>query len=210
MSERSELTSRLKDNTDSRASYIRGKLNILIPAQLRALRLRRELKQAELASEAAMKQSRISAMECPGAVKFNIETLIRAAAALRVGLEVKFVPFSEMLRWENAFNQDTFDVTPIDHDKRFLAHSSPSLADAAAIDAAALAWKQKCVFLVSCLSTLENNARVPAPLSLNAGNLSLDNVATTTVGTFWSEGSTPIDVEVSAGKNLKYERVQNG
>ena len=206
MSERSELTSRLKDNTDSRASYIRGKLNVLIPAQLRALRLRRELKQAELASEAAMKQSRISAMECPGAVKFNIETLIRAAAALRVGLEVKFVPFSEMLRWENAFSQDTFDVTPIDDDKRFLAHPSPSLPDTVAIDAAALALKERySVFLARYLSTLQNN--VPSPLSLNTRNLLVDNVATTTVGTFWSEGSTPIDVEVSAGQNLKYERV---
>lgn len=209
MSERSELTSRLKDHTDSRASYIRGKLNVLIPAQLRALRLRRELKQAELASEADMKQSRISAMECPGAVKFNIETLIRAAAALRVGLEVKFVPFSEMLRWENAFSQDTFDVTPIDDDKRFLAHPSASLPDTAAIDAAALALKQRySVFLARYLSTLQNN--VPTPLSLNTRNLLVDNVATTTVGTFWSEGSTPIDVEVSAGQNLKYERVQNG
>jgi transcriptional regulator with XRE-family HTH domain len=209
VSERSELTCKLKDHANSRASYIRGKLNVLIPAQLRALRLRRVLNQTELASAADMKQSRISAMERPGAVKFNIETLIRAAAALKVGLEVKFVPFSEMLRWENAFNQDTFDVTPIDDDKRFLAHPSPSLPDAVAIDAAALALKQKyCVFLVSCLSTLDNKARVPTPLSLTAGSLSLDNVATTTINTsVWINGSKPVDVEVSAGQNLKYERV---
>jgi transcriptional regulator with XRE-family HTH domain len=209
VSERSELTSKLKDHAESRASYIRGKLNVLIPAQLRALRLKRELKQADLASEADMKQSRISAMERPGAVKFNLETLIRTAAALKVGLQVKFVPFSEMLRWENAFNQDTFDVTPIDDDKRFLAHPSPSLPDAIAIDAAALAWKQKySIFLVSCLSTLEKKATVPTPLSLTAGSFSLDNVATTTMSTsVWIDGSMPIGVEVSAGQNLKYERV---
>jgi transcriptional regulator with XRE-family HTH domain len=207
VNERSELICKLKDNTDSRASYIRGKLNVLIPAQLRALRLRRELKQAELASEAEMKQSRISAMECPGAVKFNIETLIRAAAALRVGLEVKFVPFSEMLRWENTFSQDNFDVTPIDDDKRFSEPPSPSLPDIAAIDAAARAWQQKYVYLVSCFSTLENKSRVPTPLSLNVGNFALGNVATTPLENFYSEGSTRIDLEVSAGPNLEYKRV---
>jgi transcriptional regulator with XRE-family HTH domain len=209
VSERSELICKLKDHTDSRASYIRGKLNVLIPAQLRALRLRRELKQAELASEADMKQSRISAMECPGAVKFNLETLIRAAAALKVGLEVKFVPFSEMLRWENAFSQDTFDVTPIDDDKRFLAHPSTQLPNSVDMDAAALAFKQSYHgFLVRQLSALQNI--VPTPLSLNARNLQLDNVAATPMSKFWSEGSTPIDVEGSAGPNLDYERVQNG
>jgi transcriptional regulator with XRE-family HTH domain len=108
------------ESAASRASYIRAKLNVLIPAQLRSLRLKRDLKQSDLAEEAGMKQSRISAMERPGAVNFNIETLVRTAAALKVGLEVKFVPFSEMLSWENTFNQDLFDVIPIDRDTRFL------------------------------------------------------------------------------------------
>ncbi len=130
MSERSQLISRLEGNTASRASYIRAKINVLLPAQLRALRLRRPLKQAEFAKEAGMKQSRISAMECPGAVNFTIETLVRAAAALKVGLVVKFVPFSEMVRWENNFNQDSFDVAPIDRDVEFITGNlAPQLVE---------------------------------------------------------------------------------
>ena len=120
MSERSRWIDKLTSRMESRASYIRGKINVLVPAQLHALRLRNGKKQRELAHMAGMKQSRISAMECPGAVNFNLETLIRMAATFKVGLKVEFVPFSEMLRWETGFYQDAFNVVPIEHDTRFL------------------------------------------------------------------------------------------
>src|SRR5205807_6330213 len=112
---------RLRKSRGSRAAYTKGKLSVLIPAQLRALRLKSETpKQEDLARAADMKQSRISAMEKPGAVNFNLETLVRMASALRVGLIVQFVSFSEMLRWENNFSQDHFDVVRIDDDAEFV------------------------------------------------------------------------------------------
>ncbi|TRZ51266.1 XRE family transcriptional regulator [bacterium] len=117
---RSEQISKLKKDHIFRASYIRAKLNVNLASQIRALRLRRRMTQALLAQEAGMKQSRISATEQPGATKFNIETLIRLASAFKVGLIVKFAPFSEMLAWENSFKQDNFDVLTIDRDQRFL------------------------------------------------------------------------------------------
>jgi transcriptional regulator with XRE-family HTH domain len=120
MSERSNLISRLRTNRDSRAAYIRAKLDVLIPSQLRALRLRQSMTQAVLADEAGMKQSRISAMETPGKTNFNLETLVSLAATFKVGLIVNFVPFSRMLRWENEYSQDAFDATGIDEDIEFL------------------------------------------------------------------------------------------
>jgi len=120
MRDRSALISKLLRERKSRESYIRSKLNVLLPSQIRGLRLRREMKQEELGHEAEMKQSRISAMERPGEVSFNIETLIRLAAALRVGLRVEFVPFSDMLTWENGFSQDSFSPTPIESDADFI------------------------------------------------------------------------------------------
>src|SRR6266852_5879608 len=101
MNERSKLISRLVNERDFRAAYIRSKLDVLIPSQLRALRLRQDLTQNILAVEAEMKQSRISAMETPGRTNFNLATLVSMAATFKVGLIVKFVPLSEMLRWEN-------------------------------------------------------------------------------------------------------------
>jgi len=94
---------------------------VLVPAQLHALRLRRDWTQKQFAQASGMKQPRVSAMEQPGAVNFNLETLIRSAATHGLGLIVKFVPFSEMLRWENNFDQDSFNPTHIDKDKAFLS-----------------------------------------------------------------------------------------
>lgn len=126
MSDRSRTISKLKESAASRAAYIKGKLSVLIAAQLRALRLGSDTpKQEDLALAANMKQSRISAMETPGAVNFNLETLVRMAATLKVALVVKFVSFGEMLRWENEFTQDTFSPVTIEHDPEFICEPTP-------------------------------------------------------------------------------------
>jgi transcriptional regulator with XRE-family HTH domain len=118
--DRSELISRLRDSLDSRSAYIKAKLGTLVPSQIRALRLQSKMpRQSDLARAASMHQSRISMFETPGAANVTLETLSRLAAAFRVGLVVKFVPFSEMLRWENGYSQDNFSVTSIENDTEF-------------------------------------------------------------------------------------------
>ena len=133
MSERSTLIDKLIRERDFRASYIWAKLDVLVPSQLRALRLRKGLTQPALATEAGMLQSRISAMETPGKTNFNLETLVRMAATFRVGLIVKFVPFSEMLRWDNCHSQDTFDVVPLDRDIEFINPDAGSVRNAVVV-----------------------------------------------------------------------------
>jgi transcriptional regulator with XRE-family HTH domain len=123
MSDRSTLISRLISDRDFRADYIRAKLDVLIPSQLRGLRRRDDLTQPQLAEMAGMKQARISAMETQGRVNFNRETLVRMAATYGVGLIVQFVTFSEMLEWENNYSQDTFNVTRLENDTDFLRPS---------------------------------------------------------------------------------------
>jgi transcriptional regulator with XRE-family HTH domain len=125
VNERSKMISKLINERDTRESYVRSKLSVLLPAQIRSLRLRREMKQAELGSAAKMKQARISVLERIGEASYNIETLIKLASAFRVGLIVKFAPMSEMLNWENGFQPDTFDVVPIEDDMAFV-HASDS------------------------------------------------------------------------------------
>lgn len=124
MNERSEMISKLINRRDTRESYIRSKLSVLLPAQIRSLRLRREMKQAELGAEADMKQARISMLERIGVASFRLETLIKLASAFRVGLIVKFVPMSEMLAWENSFMPDEFDVVPVEKDEAFINYES--------------------------------------------------------------------------------------
>ena len=120
MSDRLKTISRLIGEDSYRRIYLKSKLNVLIPAQLRALRKQQDLTQADLALAADMKQSRISTIERPGATNFNLETLVRLASAMKVGIKVEFVPFSEVLRWDNSFSQDEFRVATIDQDSEFL------------------------------------------------------------------------------------------
>src|SRR5258706_5011085 len=123
MSEKSQLIDKLIGNKNTREAYIRSKVCTSVASQLRAIRRRQELTQEDLAELSEMKQSRISAMERPG-TRWNIETLVRLVAALRLGLVVKVVPFSGMLNWENAFNQDTFDPATIGDDADFVGSKS--------------------------------------------------------------------------------------
>ena len=124
MSERSERISRLLNSQQSRVSYIKAKLSVLVPAQIRSLRLRATNPpmpyQRDLAQETDLHQSRISMFETPGMSNMTLETLAKVGAGLRCGVIVRFVPFSEMLTWENNFSPDQFDVVRIDCDEAFL------------------------------------------------------------------------------------------
>lgn len=122
MNEKSKLISKLKEDNKARAAYIKAKLSVLVPSQIRALRLKSDMpKQSDLAKATTMQQSRISMFETPGETNFTLETLARLAAVFKVGLVVKFVPFSEMLDWENTFVQDEFNVVRLDQDITFQA-----------------------------------------------------------------------------------------
>ena len=64
--------------------------------------------------------------ETPGAANVTLETLSKVAAAFKCGLIIDFVPFSEMLRWENHYSQDSFNVTRIDEDAEFTGSDAES------------------------------------------------------------------------------------
>jgi len=133
MSEKSRLINKLITNKTTRHAYIWSKVTTNVASQIRALRRRRaNMTQQTLAQEVEMKQSRISAMERPG-TRFNIETLVRLAAAFKVGLVVKFVPFSEMLKWENGYSQDAFNPQTIDKDTDFQRQVSHAVAAVAQV-----------------------------------------------------------------------------
>jgi transcriptional regulator with XRE-family HTH domain len=72
--------------------------------------------QEEFAKRLGMAQPRVSEMEHPGARRPNIETLLRIAEALDVGLQVRFVPFSELVEWSENFSPDTFSVPSFDEE----------------------------------------------------------------------------------------------
>ncbi len=148
MRDRLNRISRLLSSQKSRASYIMAKLGVLVPAQIRAVRLKSTNpplpRQKDLAIAADEYQSRISMFETPGAANITLETLANIAAGLKVGVVVKLVPFSEMLRWENSFSPSSFDVEPrLEQDESFINQSEGVQVDSdASFQNGNVAWSQ--------------------------------------------------------------------
>ena len=67
-----------------------------------------------------MLQPRISAILKPGKTRLNIETLRRFAEAFDCGLIVKFAPFSELARWSEFFDPESFYVPSFSEDDGFI------------------------------------------------------------------------------------------
>ena len=114
-----------------RKAFVASQINIGIPFQIRALlKSRPGWTQATLAERAEMKQPRISGLMTPGKVRPNIETLRRVAEAFDVGLSVRFVPFSELARWSEDFNPESFYVPNFANDAGFVERRPQATAGA--------------------------------------------------------------------------------
>jgi len=121
----SKLFTELKDK-QYRDAFVSSAITMGLPYQIRALRAQRHWKQEDLTERSGMKQSRISAIETPGKVSFTLETLRRLASAFDVALLVKFVPFSELVKWEESFEPDAFFVPPFEEDAGFIDRKGPA------------------------------------------------------------------------------------
>lgn len=107
-------TTKLSKSKAHRDAFVASQINVGLPFQIRVLRKQRGLNQQELATIAGMLQPRISAMEQVGGGQLNLDTLRKLAAAFDVGLLVKFVAFSELIKWSNDFSPDEFSVSSFD------------------------------------------------------------------------------------------------
>jgi transcriptional regulator with XRE-family HTH domain len=105
----SSLVNELRQK-EYRDAYVASQIRIGLPFQIRALRNKRGWSQEEFAGCVGMSQPRVSEMERPGARRLNIETLLRVATAFDVGLQIRFVPFSELVAWAENFNPDDFAI----------------------------------------------------------------------------------------------------
>jgi transcriptional regulator with XRE-family HTH domain len=82
--------------------------------QIRALRKSRGLSQPELAKLADMAQPRICEIEKPGERKPNVETLLRLANAFDVGLQIRFVPFDQLITDDDDMRLDNLSIKTFD------------------------------------------------------------------------------------------------
>jgi transcriptional regulator with XRE-family HTH domain len=112
----SNLWKKMND-PEYRRAFVASQINIGIPFQIRALlKSRPGWNQGTLAERTGMLQPRISGLMTPGRTRPNIETLRRVAEAFDCGLMVRFVPFSELTRWSEKFDPESFHVPSFDED----------------------------------------------------------------------------------------------
>ena len=113
----SKTFAKLKD-PEYRKAFVASQINIAIPFQIRGLLKSRGWKQEDLAKRTGMLQPRISALLTPGKVRPNIETLRRIAEAFDCGLEVRLVPFSELVYQSEIFDPENFSIPTFDGELR--------------------------------------------------------------------------------------------
>jgi transcriptional regulator with XRE-family HTH domain len=116
----SKLLAKLKGSKKRRDLFVAGQIKTGIPFQVRALRDKKGWTQAQLGTELGMTQTNISRLESPGYGRLNITTLQRIASVFDVALIVRFVPFSELMRWTDrlspevmapaSFNEEIADI----------------------------------------------------------------------------------------------------
>ena len=111
----SSLIMEMKDKA-YRDAYVQSQIRTVLPFQLRSLRTAKKISQEDVAERAGMAQPRISDLERPTGRMPNLETLCRIASAFDVALEVRFVPFSELIRNSEIFDPDTFPVKTFDEE----------------------------------------------------------------------------------------------
>lgn len=109
----SSLVGELREK-EYRDAYVQSQIRMTLPLQIRELRKRREWTQPELAERAGMGQPRISELEKPGERRLTVETLLRLASAFDVGLQIRFVPFGELIDWGEGIDIDNFNVKPFE------------------------------------------------------------------------------------------------
>ena len=106
---REQMWESLRD-PEFRRQFIDEHINVGIAFQIRSLRNRQNLTQADLAELLDVKQPLVSAWENPNYGKYTLSTLKEVAKVLDVGLLVRFVPFSLLVDW--AANLKPDDIAP--------------------------------------------------------------------------------------------------
>ena len=104
-------------NKAYRDAFVSELIDTGIPFQIRALR--GDLTQKEFSKKLGMFQERISVLEDSNYAKFTLTTLKKIASKLDIGLVVRFVPISDLVKWELALSKDSLKVPSYEEDTYF-------------------------------------------------------------------------------------------
>jgi transcriptional regulator with XRE-family HTH domain len=100
-----------------RDAFVGAHVSNTVASQIAVLRAANGWTQTELAKQAGMKQSRISALEDPNYENIEVRTLRRLASAFDVALTVRFIPFSELAYWSDTLSESKLLVPKFEEDE---------------------------------------------------------------------------------------------
>ena len=112
---KNQLIEKLRDK-DYRDAYVAEAVDTTPAIQVRIMRKERDWSQSELAAAAEMAQARVSQIENPDYGRLTLATLKRLASAFDVALMVRFVPFSELIKWTTEFDDHVFYLPTFDEE----------------------------------------------------------------------------------------------
>lgn len=99
---------RLAKDKSYREEFALAMLKRMIPYQTRAIRKKRRWSQAELAASAKVTQGVISRAEDPDYGNLTLTTIGRIAAGFDLAAVIRFVPFSELMRYSDSSTEREF------------------------------------------------------------------------------------------------------
>jgi len=138
--EREFLKSELQDQ-EARHDYAEDFLCSSLAFQIKALRLQRGWTQKELARNAGLKQSQISAMEQADHAAWTIRTLRKLAEAFDLALNVRFESFGWLLEDALTTGRDALERPSFEDDPIFAGASeaapAPDTSESATAEAVA-------------------------------------------------------------------------
>jgi transcriptional regulator with XRE-family HTH domain len=107
-------------NKEYRDAFVEESISVGISFQIKALREQRNLTQEDFEKKSGMKQSQVSLLENPNHSGFSIATLEKIAAIYDVGLMVRFVPISDLVKWELNLDSESLKALSYKDDPYFI------------------------------------------------------------------------------------------
>ena len=108
-------------NKEYRDAFVSEHIDAGIPFQIKAIREQRGWTQKQLGENVheVMKQEAISRLEDPNYASLTLSTLKKLASAFDVGLMVRFVPISDLAKWELGLTSESLKAVSFDEDSYF-------------------------------------------------------------------------------------------
>jgi transcriptional regulator with XRE-family HTH domain len=127
MSLRTRLKRQLR-NKEFRHAYADEQLNLSISTQIKVIREKQKMKQAELAHKIGTKQAGISRIESANYDGWSIALLRRLAEAFDLRLRVSFEEFGALWQEVDTFSRESLERRQFDEDPEFEEATAASQA----------------------------------------------------------------------------------